>query len=198
MVGDPGRDQLASIGRVPEQRLVQKLVPHPAVEAFEVEQAKVIGPREPATVLHRLTGHDLVPFDLALAAPLQDRVRGQFRPPRHGPRINGASMARSETIVPGLPRRSIRALSSRAMRRLEIEGEPSSSHRFEAHGEGAAIPLLGSSLRANRERGRVLARTSIRIGGLVPTALRRALRLRTVNPSLLRLTFPYCRADRRG
>jgi hypothetical protein len=41
----------------------------------------------------------------------------------------------SDTIIPGLPRRSISAVSSRATRRPEIEGEPSSRHRFKADGE---------------------------------------------------------------
>jgi hypothetical protein len=41
----------------------------------------------------------------------------------------------SDTIIPGLPRRSIRVVSSRATRRPEIEGEPSSRHRFKADGE---------------------------------------------------------------
>ena len=64
VVIDPGRDQIAGMGEVAEQRLVQELVPHPAIEAFH------------ETVLHRLSGRDVVPFDLVLGAPLQDRVRG--------------------------------------------------------------------------------------------------------------------------
>ncbi len=56
------------MGQVAEQGLVQKLVAQPAVEAFH------------KAVLHRLSGGDVVPFDLLLRAPLQDRVRGQLRP----------------------------------------------------------------------------------------------------------------------
>ena len=63
VVGDPGRNQVAGMGEVAEQRLVQELVPHPAVEAFH------------ETILHRLAWRDVVPLDLVLGAPLQDRVR---------------------------------------------------------------------------------------------------------------------------
>ena len=59
---------ITGLCQVAEQRLVQELVPHPAVEAFD------------ETVLHRLARRDVVPFDLVLGAPLQDRVRGQFGP----------------------------------------------------------------------------------------------------------------------
>ena len=72
VVRDPGRDQIAGMGEVAEQRLVQELVPHPAVEAFD------------KAVLHRLARRDVVPFDLVLGAPLQDRVRGQFGPVDRG------------------------------------------------------------------------------------------------------------------
>jgi hypothetical protein len=68
VVGDPGGDQITGVGQVAEQRLVQKLVPHSAVETFD------------EAVLHRLARCDVVPFDLVLGAPLQDRIRGQFRP----------------------------------------------------------------------------------------------------------------------
>ena len=68
VVVDPSRDQIAGMGEVAEQRLIQELVPHPTVEAFD------------ETVLHGLAGRDLVPFDPLLGAPLQDCVRGQFGP----------------------------------------------------------------------------------------------------------------------
>ncbi len=42
VIGNPGGDQIADVGEVAKQRLVQKLVPHPAVEAFN------------EAVLHRL------------------------------------------------------------------------------------------------------------------------------------------------
>lgn len=54
------------MGEVAKQGLVQKLVSHPAVEAF-VE-----------TVLHRLAWRDVMLFDFVLGAPLQDCVRGQL------------------------------------------------------------------------------------------------------------------------
>ncbi len=66
VIGDPGCEQIAGMGEVAKQRLVQKLIPHPAVEAFD------------ETVLHRLARRDVMPIDLVLSTPLQDRVRGQF------------------------------------------------------------------------------------------------------------------------
>lgn len=68
VVGDPNGDQFAGMGQVATQRLVQELVPHPAVEAFD------------KAVLHVLSVRDVVSFDLVFGAPLQDRVRRQFRP----------------------------------------------------------------------------------------------------------------------
>ena len=66
VVGDPSHDQVAGMGKVMKQHFVQELVPHPAVEALH------------ETVLHRLSRGDVMPFDLVLGTPLQDRVRGQF------------------------------------------------------------------------------------------------------------------------
>lgn len=68
IVAHPSRDQIAGMGEIAEQCFVEKLIPHPAVEAFD------------KPILHRLTRRDIVPFDLVLDAPLQDRVRGQLRP----------------------------------------------------------------------------------------------------------------------
>lgn len=68
VVGHPGGDQVAGMGEVSEQRFVEKFVPHPAVETLD----------EP--ILHRLSRRDVVPLDLGLGAPLQDRIRGQFGP----------------------------------------------------------------------------------------------------------------------
>jgi len=56
------------MGEMAKPRLVEKRVVHPAVEAFD------------AAVLHRLARRDVVPFDLVLGAPLQDRVRRRFGP----------------------------------------------------------------------------------------------------------------------
>ena len=66
VVGSPGFDQISGMGDVVEQRLVQKLVPHSAVGTFD------------EAVLHGLARCDVVPLNLVLCAPLQDRVRGQF------------------------------------------------------------------------------------------------------------------------
>ena len=58
-------DQIAGMGEVVEQGLVQELVPHPAVEAFD------------KAVLHPFTGRDVVPFHLVSHAPPQDHVDGE-------------------------------------------------------------------------------------------------------------------------
>ncbi len=66
VVFDPCGDQIASMGDVAKQRLIEKFVPHPAVEAFY------------EAVLHWLSRRYVMPFDIMLGAPSQDRVRGQF------------------------------------------------------------------------------------------------------------------------
>ena len=62
----PRCDQTAGMTQVVEQVFVQTLIPHPAVEAFH------------KTVLHGLTGPDVMPVNLAVFLPLQDRIRSQF------------------------------------------------------------------------------------------------------------------------
>lgn len=47
VIGDPSLDQVAGMGQVPEQGLVQKLVSHPAVEAFD------------ESILHRFARRDV-------------------------------------------------------------------------------------------------------------------------------------------
>jgi hypothetical protein len=79
-----------------EQALVQELVAHASVEALNV------------AILHRLARRDVVPFVAVILRPGEDCVR-----------VN--SVPWSETIMPGLPRRPIRSVSSRATRRPEIE-----------------------------------------------------------------------------
>lgn len=79
-----------------EQALVQELIAHPAVEALDI------------TVLHRLSGRDVVPLDAMI-----------LRPARIAFEVN--SVPWSDTIIPGLPRRAIRAVSSRATRLPEID-----------------------------------------------------------------------------
>ncbi len=51
-----------------EQVLVQQLVPHSSVEAFD------------EAVLHGLARRDIVPLDLPVLLPFQDGIRGQFGP----------------------------------------------------------------------------------------------------------------------
>ena len=53
---------------VVEQVFVQAFVTHPAVEAFD----------EP--VLHWLAGRDVMPVNLAVLLPFQDRIGSQFGP----------------------------------------------------------------------------------------------------------------------
>lgn len=63
----PCRHQIAGMSQAVEEVLAQKLVPHPAVKALH------------EAVLYGFSRRDVVPFDLAVSLPLQDRVRGQFR-----------------------------------------------------------------------------------------------------------------------
>ena len=66
VVGDSRGDRFAGVIEPEEQGLVQKLVSHAAAEALDVG------------VLHRLAGRDVVPSDLPLMSPRQDRVRGEL------------------------------------------------------------------------------------------------------------------------
>ena len=63
---DPCGDFLAGMGAASEQRLVEQLVTHPPVEAFDER------------VLGWLARSGLVPFYTGLAAIFEHRVRGQF------------------------------------------------------------------------------------------------------------------------
>jgi len=169
------------MSQVAEHGLVEQLVAHPTVETFD------------ETVLHRFAWRDVVPFDLVLGTPSQDGVTGH-------------SVPLSLTTMPGFPRRSIRAVSSRATRHPEIEGEPSRRHRFKADGErdcretftgdivdhveppealavGELVVDEPKVCEAKSSDQRALGRASTRIEARVPTALRRAFRLRTVSPS---------------
>ncbi len=62
----PGRDLDPGMGKAEEQRLVEQFVAHAAIEALNV------------TILHRLSGLDIMPFHTCLAAPRQDGIAGQF------------------------------------------------------------------------------------------------------------------------
>ena len=109
VVSDPGADQFAGMGQVAEQGLVKKLVAQPAVEAFD------------ESILHRFARRD--------AEPLR---RHWFEPNGEGHSIlcsaqhfriafEVSSVPLSLTIIAGLPRRSIKALSSLTTRRPEMD-----------------------------------------------------------------------------
>src|SRR5579871_708465 len=61
----PDCQRLARMTEGDEQRLVQELIAQPSVEALD------------KGVLYRLARRDVVPFDLALLRPAQDREAGQ-------------------------------------------------------------------------------------------------------------------------
>ena len=63
---DPCGDLLAGMGGASKQRLVEQLVTHPPVQAFDER------------VLGWFARRGLVPFDPGLAAIFEHRVRGQF------------------------------------------------------------------------------------------------------------------------
>ena len=63
----PCRDQVAGVAQAGEQVLVQAFIPQTTVEALD------------EAVLHRFAGRDVVPFDLPVLLPCQDRIRGQLR-----------------------------------------------------------------------------------------------------------------------
>src|SRR3546814_4154550 len=64
----PGRDHCAGMIEVEEQRLIQKLIAHPAIKALDI------------AVLHRLARRDIMPLDPDLAAPYEHRDRRQLGP----------------------------------------------------------------------------------------------------------------------
>jgi len=68
VVGHPGGNRGAGLGKAGEHSLVQQFVAHPAVEAFDV------------AVLHGLAGRDVVPLDPVVLCPFQHGRGGQFRP----------------------------------------------------------------------------------------------------------------------
>lgn len=67
VVDPPSCDQLARMSPVAEQGLVQELVAHPSIEAFD------------KTILHWLARRDVMPVDPVLGAPPQDCIGGQLR-----------------------------------------------------------------------------------------------------------------------
>jgi hypothetical protein len=82
---------LASLVEIEKQGLVEKLVAHPAVKGFDVAD------------LHRFARCDIMPLDPML-----------FPPTPH--RFEVSSVPLSDTIICGVPRLSIKAVSSRATR----------------------------------------------------------------------------------
>src|ERR1700733_6333845 len=79
-----------------EQALVEKFVAHAAVETLA------------EAILHRPSWRNEMPDDPVVVRPGEHGVRGEL-----GPIVRD--------VMPGLPRRSINAVSSRATRRPEIE-----------------------------------------------------------------------------
>ncbi|ESW80505.1 hypothetical protein X772_25065 [Mesorhizobium sp. LSJC280B00] len=89
--------------------------------------------------------------------------------------------------MPGLPRRAISSVSSRATRRPEIEVSGIAAK----HSRVTSSTMLSTRKRRPQANWswtkssdqRAFAFASTRIGARVPTARRRARRLRTVSPS---------------
>jgi hypothetical protein len=158
---DPVRDLCPGMIEAEEQALVEKFVVHAPVEAL----AK--------TVLHRPSRHDEMPDDRFVARQASMAFE-----------VN--SVPWSETIVPGLPRRSINAVSSRATRRPEIEVSEIAARRSRVP-SSTMFRMRNRRPQANwswtkSTDQRALATASTRIGARVP-ARGRARRLRTVRPS---------------
>ena len=66
VVDPPFFDDLPGMAVAAEQMLVQALVPQPAVEAFH------------EAVLHRFSGRNVMPFDVAVLLPGEHGIRGEF------------------------------------------------------------------------------------------------------------------------
>jgi hypothetical protein len=64
----PRCDQTAGMAQVVEQVFIQTFIPHSAVEAFD------------EAILHQFAGRDVMPINLAIFLPFQDRIRSQFGP----------------------------------------------------------------------------------------------------------------------
>ena len=62
----PCRHQIAGMAQTVEKVLVQEFIAHAAIERLN------------KAVLHRLAWGDVVPLDLAVFLPFQDRITGQF------------------------------------------------------------------------------------------------------------------------
>jgi hypothetical protein len=95
VVGGSDRNLCPGVVEIEEQGLVEQFIAHPPVAALD------------EGILDRLARCDEVPVDPGVLAP-----------GRHGMQVNSVPL--SETIEPGLPRRSTIIVSSRATRRPEI------------------------------------------------------------------------------
>lgn len=171
--------------QVAKHGLVEQFIPHPPVDTFH------------KTGLHRLARRDVMPLDPVLGTPAQDGVRSQFR-------------AVSLTVILGFPRHSIRIVSSRATRRPDIDVSGIAARHSRVTSSTTLStrkrwPLANWSWTKSSDQ-RALARASTRIGARVPTALRRAFRLRDHQcrrgngppDRFLILLHPRGRADRSG
>src|SRR3954470_15506678 len=67
VVGDPSGDLAPGVVQAEEQALVEQLVAHPTIEAFD------------RAVLHRLAPGDEMPIQVHLPAPGKHRVAGELR-----------------------------------------------------------------------------------------------------------------------
>ena len=140
----------------------EKLVAHAPVETLA------------EAILHRLSWRNEMPDDAVVLRPGEHGVRGKLGP-------------LSETIMPGLPRRLINAVSSRATRRPEIEvsgiaarhSRVTSSTMFKMR---SRRPQASWSWTKSTDQ-RAFGLDSTRFGARDPTARLRARRLRTVRPS---------------
>src|SRR5690606_4027738 len=68
VIADPFANRAAGMAEAEEQRLIEQLIPHPAVEALD------------ECILHRLSRRNIVPVDLVLRRPGEDGVRRELRP----------------------------------------------------------------------------------------------------------------------
>lgn len=175
LAGGPSRDDDASMSLVVQYSLVERLVPHPAVKAFD------------KPILHRLAPSRGLQANRCRAAGAMQCHSMRFSEHRRRIAFEVSSVTLSLTITPRFPRCSIRAVSSRATRRPEMEV----AGIVAKHSRVTSSITLSTRKRwqlanwswTKSSDHRALARASTKIGARVPTALRRAFHLRTVNPS---------------
>ncbi len=150
-------------GSRPKNRLsFKELIAHPAVEALDI------------TVLHGLARRDVVPFDAMILRPGEDGVRGELRA------VVGDDHAR--LAASGDQIRQLTSNAPTGYRRVRDRGQAFARHVVDdvEHSEASAA---GELVVHEVQRPARVRFASTRIGALVPTARRRARRLRTVRPS---------------